>query len=160
MSVFGGVEDGVPFLDPDVPGGSNGPAIFRTPTRPNPRYTARSSPVQRDLFRHFATAPVGLAVLKVDGTYVERAVPTHNELMAADAYWLGGALNEVTASEAAALRTAGYGDNLTSTGEGGVVTTGVDINGVPYIDPDGVTPGEEAVATIEDGVPVFTTEGA
>jgi hypothetical protein len=102
---------------------------------------------------------VGVAVLKTGSTFVERVVPTHDELQAADAYWLGGAENPVTPTEAAELTDAGYGSNLVGTG-GGPVTTGVDAGGVPYIDPDGVAPGDEAVATIEDGVPVFTRQGA
>lgn len=158
MSVFGGVDDGVPYLDPDVPGGS-GEFIFRTPTRANPRYTAKSSGVQRALYRHFPVAPVGVAVLQTGDTFVERAVPTHDQLEAADKYWMGGAINPVTTAEAAALTDAGYGSNLVNIG-GGATTTGIDEDGVPYIDPDGVAVGDEAVATIEDGVPVFTTEGA
>lgn len=159
MSILAGLEGGLPFVDAAEPAETEGgPGIFRTPTRPNPRHTPKSTGAQKGLYKHFVVAPVGIAVLKTGDVYVERVVPTHDELEAADAYYMGGRENPVTPTEIADLTDAGYGEFIVG-GSGGPVVAGIGGDGIPYIDSDGVTAGEEADVLFEAGFYVFTDEG-
>lgn len=65
---------------------------------------------------------VGVSVLVTDGVPVEMRYPTQDDLAAADYYFLGGSVYEVTSEQRATLEAAGYtvvSDYLSGYGEGG-----------------------------------------
>ena len=52
--------------------------------------------------------PVGITVLKIDGTYYEIRYPSSEEVADADIAYIGGYSYEVSESEKYALQAAGY----------------------------------------------------
>lgn len=66
----------------------------------------------RRLFGHFAAHRRGYTVRKVDGSYVQSTETYSDDQNSADVLYLGGHVYEVSDDEAAALTSAGYGDNL------------------------------------------------
>lgn len=71
-------------------------------------YRADADPVAKAFGRHFKLRACGKTVIKEDGVYRTKSYPTQAELEAADAYYLGGHIYEVSAAEATALTAAGF----------------------------------------------------
>jgi lysophospholipase L1-like esterase len=71
-------------------------------------YRADADIVTRKLWGHMARHNTGVTVLKTDGVYINQQYPYHDDLVAADLYYLGGHIYDVDLDEAAALVEAGY----------------------------------------------------
>jgi hypothetical protein len=71
------------------------------------------------MWGHFARHNTGVTLIKNNGVYVEQQYPYHDDLVAADLYYLGGHIYVVDDDEAQALIDAGYEPTLID-GEPGV----------------------------------------
>jgi hypothetical protein len=71
-------------------------------------YRADADIVTRKLWGHFARHNTGVTLIKNNGVYVEQQYPYHDDLVAADLYYLGGHIYEVSDEEAEELADAGY----------------------------------------------------
>lgn len=88
---------------------------FNPPVRYQSLVTPGTRGVARLLFRHYRGIPVGITVIRrQNGTYYQKQYPTHEELQAAAAYYLGGSVYQITEQEAADLIAAGYGSGITA----------------------------------------------
>lgn len=70
-----------------------------------PPFTVRTFPMDGALR---AQLQFGLAVLRIDGAWVETEFPTEEQVAAADLYYEGGRLHTVDDASAAVLTAAGY----------------------------------------------------
>ena len=89
--------------------------IFRPPVRmtDGPRWNSKSTPLEKALWQHVPRPGPAVAVLITGGSVAEKQYPTHDELEAADSYWMGGRENRINAGEKATLEAAGYGAFIT-----------------------------------------------
>jgi hypothetical protein len=71
-------------------------------------YRADADIVTRKLWGHFARHNTGVTLIKNNGVYVEQQYPYHDDLVAADLYYLGGHIYVVDNDEGLALIDAGY----------------------------------------------------
>lgn len=147
------IDDGFPAFDSEgTQGGGASSFVFEPPVV----FEATAAPWPARI-----TAPRGISVLKSAGSYRQVRVPTDDEVKAADIAYIGGGVYPLSSAERTALTNAGYGDRIaTAPGDGPLLTGIVEVNGIPcyYVDEDGAATGEEAELTIEDGLPVFTTD--
>jgi hypothetical protein len=70
-----------------------------------PPYVHRHYPIEGALV---ATYQFGLAVLRVDGQWIETEFPSERQVAEADYFYSGGSIHEVDADTAAVLTAAGY----------------------------------------------------
>lgn len=85
-------------------------ATFRPPVVYTlPRVLPTTWGVERAHFRHYSALPVGVSVLKINGTYQTIQEPTIDQTIAAEEVYLGGHEYPLTAAQEAALTAAGYG---------------------------------------------------
>jgi hypothetical protein len=85
--------------------------IFRTPIRSpgGPRFTVDATWAQKQLLGHFNVHPgYPVAVLITGGVITEKAVPTVDDMAAADVVFMGGRENEVDPTLENLLLAAGY----------------------------------------------------
>jgi hypothetical protein len=75
-------------------------------------YRADADIVTRKLWGHFARHNTGVTLIKNNGVYVEQQYPYHDDLVAADLYYLGGHIYVVDDAEGLALIDAGYDPTL------------------------------------------------
>jgi hypothetical protein len=75
-------------------------------------YRADADIVTRKLWGHFARHNTGVTLIKNNGVYVEQQYPYHDDLVAADLYYLGGHIYVVSEEEAQELIDAGYEPTL------------------------------------------------
>lgn len=82
---------------------------FRTPTIVED-WTPQGSFINRRFWARNPYPARGVSVLKKDGAYKQVRDYDPDEAAAADAFYLGGVVYEVTDQEAADLSAAGYGE--------------------------------------------------
>jgi hypothetical protein len=89
--------------------------------------------VTRKLWGHFARHNTGVTLIKNNGVYVEQQYPYHDDLVAADLYYLGGHIYVVDNDEAQDLIDAGYEPTLIVGEEGDVFDAILLESGVGYM---------------------------
>lgn len=74
-----------------------------------PRVTSRTRGPELAHFRHYSPLPVGVSILKINGTYTTKQNPTMDEINSATEFYQGGHEYELNAAQEAALTAAGFG---------------------------------------------------
>ena len=80
---------------------------FTPPTETEIRWVDRDAGL-------YIEGTVGITVINEGGAYRQVLYPAQSELEAADGYYLGGHLYEITAAEKTALEASGYGAYITT----------------------------------------------
>jgi hypothetical protein len=71
-------------------------------------YRADADIVTRKLWGHFARHNTGVSILKTNGVYVQQQYVYHDDIVAADIFYQGGHVYDVSIEEAEDLLAAGY----------------------------------------------------